>query len=95
MKTYESIVKGENVPSAGIPESFKVLVKEIRSLALDIQPISYKKREQRGKQETPAQAEDAVDVFANMNGVDDLIGGLSSDLEGEPALAGDANSDKE
>ena len=95
VKTYESIVKGENVPSAGIPESFKVLVKEIRSLALDIQPISYKKREQRGKQETPAQAEDAVDVFANMNGVDDLIGGLSSDLEGEPVLAGDANSDKE
>ena len=35
VKTYESIVKGENVPSAGIPESFKVLVKEIRSLALD------------------------------------------------------------
>ena len=30
-----------------------------------------------------------------MNGVDDLIGGLSSDLEGEPVLAGDANSDKE
>ncbi|WP_418827455.1 DNA-directed RNA polymerase subunit beta [Paratractidigestivibacter sp.] len=95
VKTYESIVKGENVPSAGIPESFKVLVKEIRSLALDIQPISYKKREQRGKQENPAQAEDAVDVFANMNGVDDLIGSLSSDLEGEPVLAGDANSDKE
>ena len=95
VKTYESIVKGENVPSAGIPESFKVLVKEIRSLALDIQPISYKKREQSAKQEAPAQAEDAVDVFANMNGVDDLIGGASSDLEGEPALAGDANSDKE
>ena len=94
VKTYEAIVKGENVPSAGIPESFKVLVKEIRSLALDIQPISYKKREQRAKQEAPA-TEDSVDVFANMNGVDDLIGGLTSDLEGEPALAGDANSDKE
>ncbi len=94
VKTYEAIVKGENVPAAGIPESFKVLVKEIRSLALDIQPISYKKREQRAKQEAPA-TEDSVDVFANMNGVDDLIGGLTSDLEGEPALAGDANSDKE
>ena len=42
VKTYESIVKGENVPVPGIPESFKVLVKEIRSLALDIEPISYK-----------------------------------------------------
>ena len=39
VKTYESIVKGENVPVPGIPESFKVLVKEIRSLALDIEPM--------------------------------------------------------
>ena len=39
VKTYEAIVKGENVPTAGIPESFKVLVKEIRSLALDIEPM--------------------------------------------------------
>ena len=94
VKTYEAIVKGENVPSAGIPESFKVLVKEIRSLALDIQPISYKKNEKRAKQEAP-KTEDSVDVFANMNGVDDLIGGLTSDLEGDTVLAGDANSDKE
>ena len=39
VKTYEAITKGENVPMAGIPESFKVLIKEIRSLALDIEPI--------------------------------------------------------
>ena len=39
VKTYESIVKGENIPTAGVPESFKVLVKEIRSLALDIEPL--------------------------------------------------------
>ena len=36
VKAYESIVKGENTPRAGIPESFKVLVKELQSLALDI-----------------------------------------------------------
>lgn len=36
VKTYESIVKGENIPEPGIPESFKVLVKELQSLALDI-----------------------------------------------------------
>ncbi len=36
VKTYESIVKGENVPKAGIPESFKVLIKELQSLALDV-----------------------------------------------------------
>ncbi len=36
VKTYESIVKGENVPKAGIPESFKVLIKELQSLALNV-----------------------------------------------------------
>ena len=37
VKTYESIVKGENVPAAEVPESFKVLVKEMRSLCLDVE----------------------------------------------------------
>ena len=36
VKTYEAIVKGENVPAPGIPESFKVLIKELQSLALDV-----------------------------------------------------------
>ena len=37
VKTYEAIVKGENIPEPGIPESFKVLIKELQSLALDVQ----------------------------------------------------------
>jgi len=40
VKTYESIVKGENVSDPGIPESFKVLIKELQSLALDIKVLS-------------------------------------------------------
>ena len=96
VKTYESIVKGENVPSAGIPESFKVLVKEIRSLALDIEPISYRKRAERVAQEQEeAAAESAVDVFADMAPADDLIGS-DDDLDNADAvLAGDVKSDKE
>ena len=39
---YESIVKGENVLEAGLPESFNVLVKELQSLALDVQLIEEK-----------------------------------------------------
>jgi DNA-directed RNA polymerase subunit beta len=39
-KTYEAIVKGENTPDAGIPESFKVLVREIKALALDIDVLT-------------------------------------------------------
>jgi DNA-directed RNA polymerase subunit beta len=39
VKTYEAIVKGENIPEPGIPESFKVLIKELQSLALDVKVI--------------------------------------------------------
>ena len=40
MKTYEAIVKGENVPEPGVPESFKVLIKELQSLGLDVKMLS-------------------------------------------------------
>ena len=39
VKTYESIVKGQNIPRAGVPESFKVLIKELQSLGLDIKVL--------------------------------------------------------
>ncbi|MFZ5974481.1 MAG: DNA-directed RNA polymerase subunit beta [Bacillota bacterium] len=40
VKTYEAIVKGENIPEPGVPESFKVLIKELQSLALDVRVLS-------------------------------------------------------
>jgi len=40
LKTYESIVKGENIPEPGVPEGFKVLIKELHSLALDVRILS-------------------------------------------------------
>ena len=45
VKTYEAIVKGENIPAPGIPESFKVLIKELQSLGLDITLYSDKDEE--------------------------------------------------
>ena len=45
VKTYESIVKGQNVPKPGIPESFKVLIKELQSLSLDIKVLDKNKDE--------------------------------------------------
>ena len=41
VKTYEAIVKGQNIPTPGVPESFKVLVKELQSLALDIRVLDH------------------------------------------------------
>ena len=49
VKTYEAIVKGENVPEPGVPESFKVLIKELQSLCLDIKVLS---EEQRGDRDS-------------------------------------------
>ena len=45
VKTYESIVKGENVPEPGVPESFKVLIKELQSLGMDVKILSENEEE--------------------------------------------------
>ena len=94
VKTYESIVKGENIPTAGIPESFKVLVKEIRSLALDIEPISYRKRTNTAKVTDPEE-KNAVEILNDLGFTEVTASDLSQDAEGASALVGDATTDKE
>ncbi len=47
VKTYEAIVKGENVPEPGVPESFKVLIKELQSLALDVRVLTRRRARSR------------------------------------------------
>ena len=88
VKTYEAIVKGENVPAPGIPESFKVLVKEIRSLALDIKPIKYKNPNSAPAAEEAPQ--DSVEVLSSAESVDDLVGDAAEEI-----LAIAADDDKE
>ena len=58
VRTYEAIVKGHNVPTPGVPESFKVLVKELQSLCLDIQVL-----DEEGNQIELKDDEDAMDTF--------------------------------
>ena len=58
VKTYEAIVKGENVPEPGVPESFKVLIKELQSLGLDVRLYSEDNRELELKE----NIEDAIDI---------------------------------
>ena len=57
-RTYEAIVKGHNVPQPGVPESFKVLVKELQSLCLDIQVLDA-----AGNPIELREDEDAMDTF--------------------------------
>jgi DNA-directed RNA polymerase subunit beta len=58
VKTYEAIVKGHNVPEPGVPEAFKVLVKELQSLCLDIRVL-----DENGNQIELKEDEDAMDTF--------------------------------
>ena len=51
VKTYEAIVKGENVPEPGVPESFKVLIKELQSLGLDVKVLTEEAQEIQIKEE--------------------------------------------
>ena len=70
VKTYEAIVKGENVPEPGIPESFKVLVKELQSLCLDVKLYSENNEELELKE----NIDDGIDLnLENPEGKNDLL----------------------
>ena len=68
VKTYESIVKGDNVPEPGVPESFKVLVKELQSLALDIKVLDKDDNEIVLRE---SMDDDPEDLPVNIAGMED------------------------
>ena len=72
VKTYEAIVKGENIQEPGVPESFKVLVKELQALCLDVRVLSADRRE--------------IDLREMEEEVVDTARSLGINLEGEEAL---------
>jgi len=67
VKTYEAIVKNENIPTPGIPESFRVLVKELQSLALDIEVI----KDEKTIDMKESLEEDEFSLNINMSGTED------------------------
>lgn len=89
VKTYEAIVKGENVPEPGVPESFKVLIKELQSLGLDVKVLSEDSQEIMIKESDDDVSETAKELELNLGG--DEPGRASpyerkrSDMEGEAA----------
>lgn len=78
VKTYEAIVKGENIPEPGVPESFKVLVKELQSLGLDVKIL--------GEDTTEAEIGEEDDL-------EELEGSLEQDLAGEDMVSEEAGID--
>ncbi|MEG6617512.1 DNA-directed RNA polymerase subunit beta [Peptococcaceae bacterium 1198_IL3148] len=84
VKTYEAIVKGENVPEPGVPESFKVLIKELQSLALDVKVLSEDEQEIVIK-----EADEDINEAAREYGLDVQDEAKAESDEG----AGNANGD--
>ena len=84
VKTYEAIVKGENIPEPGIPESFKVLVKEMQSLCLDVKVLTEDNEEIEIK-ETSEMEEDIpeLDEMAGAELAEDEEDVFSEDASGE------------
>lgn len=84
VKTYEAIVKGENVPEPGVPESFKVLIKELQSLGLDVKVLSGEDEEIQIREEEEDIAETAKELGIEIQGE-----------EGEQADSSDDDTDNE
>ena len=93
VKTYESIVKGQNIPKPGVPESFKVLIKELQSLGLDVKVLDEDENEIDLKQSfdddddiglgSPVIPEDEDADFENDTVADDLTGFGLEDENGD------------
>ena len=80
VKTYESIVKGENIPEPGIPEAFKVLIKELESLGLDIKlyddsdnEIEVKENSEYDEDEVSHVLEEDMEVEEDLEGMGEAI----------------------
>ena len=91
VKTYEAIVKGKNVPKSGVPESFKVLIKELQSLGLDVKVLDKNENEIDLKQNFENEdigfniSDNAA--FSNVNDAAFAEGYGIEDENGEPEIA--------
>jgi len=74
VKSYEAIVKGENIPAAQVPESFKVLVKEMKSLCLDVELETHDSK-------VSSSVEEAVEVNPAVEKEDSLFGSLTPSVK--------------
>ena len=96
VKTYEAIVKGENIPKSGIPESFKVLVKELQSLALDIKILNHNMEEidldaSFEDEDEGVVSEELVQTMEDKDGITDTFD--EDDLNGASMVLDDSDED--
>ena len=91
VKTYEAIVKGQNIPTPGVPEAFRVLVKELQALALDVRVLDRDGNEIELSCLTEEESQDAAEVSDMIgdavNDSDDLPDGYIEDEDAETDFA--------
>ncbi|WP_102399175.1 DNA-directed RNA polymerase subunit beta [Haloimpatiens massiliensis] len=71
VKTYEAIVKGENIPEPGVPESFKVLIKELQALCLNVKVLNDEQQEIEIKESVDEKSDEDLDI--NIEGNEDSM----------------------
>jgi len=86
VKAYESIVKGENIPESGVPESFKVLIKELQSIGLDIKVLN------EDAKEIEITDDDDEDINETAKKLDLDVAGVDPNKEGAPVPGAGADS---
>ena len=98
VKTYEAIVKGENIPEPGIPESFKVLIKEMQSLCLDVKVLTEDNEEIEIKETSEIEdipaIEDMVDIDIEGEEPDEDDGEENVDVDDEDEDFEEYNEDE-
>ena len=99
VKTYEAIVKGENIPEPGIPESFKVLIKELQSLALDVRVLDDNGEEIELKEQIDDDTPNGYESVIRMNSRESEDGlmksGFSEENTGAEPAPAEAHADAE
>src|SRR5258708_22344714 len=94
VKAYEAIVKGENIAEPSIPESFKVLLKEMQSLALDVNVVSEEGQRTEMRDEDDDLLRAAEELGIDLSGVRAIAGDASDEaLEGEDTTDAAATED--
>ncbi len=92
VKAYEAIVKGENIAEPSVPESFKVLLKEMQSLALDVNVVSEEGQRTEMRDEDDDLLRAAEELGIDLSGVRALAGDAADEtLEGEDSADAEAN----
>jgi DNA-directed RNA polymerase subunit beta (EC 2.7.7.6) len=81
VKAYESIVKGENITEPGVPESFKVLIKELQSMALDVKVLTEDNKEIELKEFEDEDEETNEELDINLEGHEDIPTGVPAYLD--------------